>query len=421
MTLSDMAAALRQTVTARAAGAALVLTALAASAVSAAAPQVVGIAATVVNDVRIKGAASPQFRPAADRQRVALADQVQTGRSSRLQLLLLDKSHFTVGANARLTIDRFVYDPAGGSLTASVAKGAFRFMSGRGGSGRQAAIKSPAATIGIRGTLLDGVVGPAAMLIARGERAIPASIQSDPETATLVVLRGPGPRTQGNVSPGAVDVEAGGQTVTLDRPLQAAYVPYAGAQPIGPFTISLPGVARLNDLLLDPREILTDPNAPAQPYMAQPERERPFYDYPPPGAYGDGPGPRRGGGGSMGMPGIPGLNGVPNMPGRPDSPTRPTPPGRDVPQGNMQTPTVPDSTPPQAQPQDRPRPVPDQPSQQETDPRSGGRLYQPESQTPGTAPAPTSMPSPAPTASPTGSPNDPPPAGRSATKGPAVN
>ena len=95
-------------------------------------PQVVGIAAAVLNDVRIKPAAAPQPHRAALRERVVLADQVQTGQRSQLQLLLLDKSVFTVGANARLTIDRYVYDPsAGRSFSATVAKGAFRFMSGQ--------------------------------------------------------------------------------------------------------------------------------------------------------------------------------------------------------------------------------------------------------------------------------------------------
>ena len=89
---------------------------------------------------------------AALRERVALADQVQTGQRSQLQVLLLDRAVFTVGANARLTIDRYVYDPATGrAFSATVAKGAFRFMSGRRGDGSNSSIRTPVATIGIRG------------------------------------------------------------------------------------------------------------------------------------------------------------------------------------------------------------------------------------------------------------------------------
>ena len=122
----------------------LVILSLAIAAMAVAAPQVVGIAAAVVNDVRIRSAGVANFNKASVRQRVALADQVQTGGESRLQLLLLDKSKFTVGANARLTIDRFVYDPKGSSsFSASVAKGAFRFMSGKSGRDNNSSIKSP--------------------------------------------------------------------------------------------------------------------------------------------------------------------------------------------------------------------------------------------------------------------------------------
>jgi hypothetical protein len=228
---------------------ALILLSLAGAGI-AAAPQVVGINAAVLNDVRIRSAGTPQPRPAVVRQRVALADQIQTGQRSQLQVLLLDKSVFTVGANAQLMIDRFVYDPGRGkSFAASVAKGAFRFMSGRSDRGGSASVSTPVATIGIRGTIFDGVVGPDAIAIASGERGIDRSIRGDPATASLIILRGPGKRTQGKALAGAITVTAAGQTVSLDQPLLAAYVPARGVAPIGPFTISLSGLARVQALI----------------------------------------------------------------------------------------------------------------------------------------------------------------------------
>jgi hypothetical protein len=228
---------------------ALILLSLAGAGI-AAAPQVVGINAAVLNDVRVRSAGTPQPRPAVVRQRVALADQIQTGQRSQLQVLLLDKSVFTVGANAQLMIDRFVYDPASGkSFAASVAKGAFRFMSGRSDRGGNASVNTPVATIGIRGTIFDGVVGPDAIAIASGERGIDRSIRGDPATASLIILRGPGKRTQGKALAGAITVTAAGQTVSLDQPLLAAYVPARGVAPIGPFTISLSGLARVQALI----------------------------------------------------------------------------------------------------------------------------------------------------------------------------
>ncbi|NML04300.1 FecR domain-containing protein [Sphingomonas sp. G-3-2-10] len=232
-------------------GLALATSAAAIAIVAAAAPvaeQIVGAATAVKNDVRIRKPAGGVARPVALRQRIALGDGVQTGAKSQLQIVLLDRSVFTVGANARVTIDRFVYDPGRpSSVGATVTRGAFRFMSGRGGS-NGSSIRTPVASIGVRGTILEGVVGPDAALIAAGERAV-GRIASDPETASLIVRRGPGRATQGGARPGAIDVSAGGRTVTADRPLQAIYVPRAGAAPIGPFPISNAGLMQLQAIL----------------------------------------------------------------------------------------------------------------------------------------------------------------------------
>jgi len=213
-----------------------------------AASQVIGIAATVLNQVRIQPSGAPE-RPLLVRERIALGDGIETGQRSQAQLLLLDKSTFTIGANARLTIDRFVYDPNKRSLAASVAKGAFRFMSGRPDRRGDASISTPVSTIGIRGTIVEGVVGREAIAIASHEQAVSANLKSDPETASLIVLRGPGVGNKLSVAPGAITVTAGNKTVALDRPMLAAYVPEPGAAPIGPFTLSADGLRRLESLV----------------------------------------------------------------------------------------------------------------------------------------------------------------------------
>lgn len=226
---------------------------LAGAAMAAGAPQVVGIAAAVLNDVAIASGTAAQLRPAVLRERVALADRVQTGQRSQLQLMLLDHSTFTVGANARLTIDRFVYDPArGGAFDATVAKGAFRFLSGRRSVPGASSIRTPIATIGIRGTAIDGVVGADAVTIAQGEPGVGRGVSSDPETASLIVLRGPGAATEAGLTVGAVLVAAGGATVLLQSPMQAAYVPRPGAAPIGPFALSPAGLERIERLIQVP-------------------------------------------------------------------------------------------------------------------------------------------------------------------------
>ena len=208
----------------------------------------VGVAAAVVGEVRLSNAQSPKPKAVSVRQRIALADLIQTGKSGRLQVLLLDRSTFTIGANSALRIDRFVFDPARGrNAGATVVRGAFRFMSGQSNRGNSATISSPVATIGIRGTILEGVVGDDARDIAKHEIKAVREVDADKKEATLVVLRGPGPGTESGVEVGSASVTSGGVTVELTEPMQAAFVPRAGAAPIGPFRISPEGLASLHD------------------------------------------------------------------------------------------------------------------------------------------------------------------------------
>ncbi|MEA3004125.1 MAG: hypothetical protein QOH81_2913 [Sphingomonadales bacterium] len=212
----------------------------------------VGTQAAIRNKVEIRSAQTRKTRPAVLRERVILNDEVRTGGASQLQILLLDRTVFTVGANARVAIDRFVYDPAANSraVGVSVARGAFRFMSGRtlGKPVGPVSVRTPVATIGIRGTIFEGVVGEDAVRIAKNEPAV-GKVKADDDDASLIVLRGPGPRTQGDTRAGAIDVSAGGSAVTLDGPGLAVYAPRRGAPLIGPFRISPAGLLALQALL----------------------------------------------------------------------------------------------------------------------------------------------------------------------------
>ncbi|MXO90469.1 FecR family protein [Pontixanthobacter aquaemixtae] len=224
---------------------AIVLTA----APAASAPVQVGIAALVVGDVRMSNASITKPRKIARRARLFWGDTVQTKSNSKLQILLLDRSSLTIGSKASLTIDRFVYDPnKSRTLSSSVIRGAFRYMSGRRTGNSTATVSSPVGTIGIRGTVLDGIVGKEAKDIAEDEPFLDG-VKSDKNTATLVVLRGPGASTEAGLTVGSADVTAAGKTVLLDQPSLAAYIPRPGAQPIGPFRLSGPGLAKLQDEL----------------------------------------------------------------------------------------------------------------------------------------------------------------------------
>lgn len=220
--------------------------------IAAAQANAVGVNAAVRNQVQIRRGTAAPVR-AVVRQRVALNDQISTGPASQLQILLLDRSTFTVGSNARLTIDRFVYDPARNSRSvgASATRGTFRFMSGRQlrRPAGTVSVRTPVASIGVRGTIFEGAVGADAMQIAAAEPAVGAAAGGDPETATLIILRGPGPAAQRGIAPGSIEVQAGDRTIVLDRPGQALYVPRLGAAPVGPFRISDAGLASMQALL----------------------------------------------------------------------------------------------------------------------------------------------------------------------------
>ena len=216
---------------------------------AASAPVQVGIAATVVGDVRMSNATIKKAVKIPRRQRLAWGDALSTRKKSKLQILLLDRSSLTIGSNAQLTINRFVYDPGKErSLSATVGKGAFRFMSGRKSKKSSASVSSSVGTIGIRGTALDGVVGKDAVEIARKEPFLDG-VKSDKDSAMLVVLRGPGANRSGDLDVGLAEVSAAGKTVTLDQPILAAYIPRPGAQPIGPFKLSAGGLSKLQDQL----------------------------------------------------------------------------------------------------------------------------------------------------------------------------
>jgi len=212
----------------------------------------VGINAAIRNSVQMRTAARP-LHPAVLRERVSIGDEVQTGSASVLQILLLDKTAFTVGANARVKIDRFVYDPnrSTSSVGVSVAQGAFRFMSGKSlrGAPGQSSVKTPIASIGIRGTIFEGVIGNDALRIAKGEAAVGAAIKGDAATATLIVLRGPGQTSQGDEKPGAVDITIGDRIVAIETPGLAVFIPGPNQAPIGPFPLSEAGFDALQALL----------------------------------------------------------------------------------------------------------------------------------------------------------------------------
>ncbi len=78
---------------------------------------------------------------------------VTTHANDRAHLVFLDGSSLTVGPNARLTIDKFVYDPNSktGELALTATQGVFRLVGGKISKTNPITINTPSSTIGIRG------------------------------------------------------------------------------------------------------------------------------------------------------------------------------------------------------------------------------------------------------------------------------
>lgn len=86
---------------------------------------------------------------------VYLNEVVETGEESALVITFSDGSKLTLGESAKVVIDKYVYSPAGSdsSQVLTLTKGAFRFLSGAMPKAN-VQIKTPAVSIGIRGTEL---------------------------------------------------------------------------------------------------------------------------------------------------------------------------------------------------------------------------------------------------------------------------
>lgn len=97
---------------------------------------------------------------------VHLQEEISTGDAARLELTFDDGTVLTLGEQARLVIDEFVYNPADGLERMAVsANGAFRFVSAaltRADS--EISVATPVALLGVRGTdfwggPIDGAFG----------------------------------------------------------------------------------------------------------------------------------------------------------------------------------------------------------------------------------------------------------------------
>jgi len=87
-------------------------------------------------------------------------DVITTDAAGRAEIKLLDNTRLVVGPNSKITIDDFVFKPdrTAAEVSLSALRGAFRFIGGASDAGAYS-IKTPTATLGIRGTAVDFTIG----------------------------------------------------------------------------------------------------------------------------------------------------------------------------------------------------------------------------------------------------------------------
>ncbi|MBT6927832.1 MAG: hypothetical protein HN984_16655, partial [Marinovum sp.] len=90
-------------------------------------------------------------------------DVIETDEDGAVGLEFADESTFSLGDSGRMVLDDMVYEPGGedNSMGVSLVSGAFTFVSGQISKADPdaMALKTPVATIGIRGTSLAGKIG----------------------------------------------------------------------------------------------------------------------------------------------------------------------------------------------------------------------------------------------------------------------
>lgn len=133
--------------------------------------------------VALEGEASFGTAPAHVEDPVYMYNTITTGQDSKVLVLLIDDTQLTLGENSELTFDEFVFDPYDAEenkARVSVARGAFKWVSGMISKRKEPDVKINTAygAIGIRGTIIWGgrTEGGYGVFVQEGEALVQALI-----------------------------------------------------------------------------------------------------------------------------------------------------------------------------------------------------------------------------------------------------
>ena len=115
----------------------------------------IGVAAAVKNQVQGRAGAL------AVGSSVFANERIKTGDAAAAQLMFADKTVLNMGPKAELLLDKYVYNPnrGTGQVVVNAVQGSMRFVTGAQNPTNYS-IKTPVATLGIRGTIVDLQISP---------------------------------------------------------------------------------------------------------------------------------------------------------------------------------------------------------------------------------------------------------------------
>jgi hypothetical protein len=175
---------------------------------------------------------------------VEMNDTVSTAKA-KAELTFEDKTTVRLNEHSKMVIDDFVYDPKKGTgkLAINMALGTARYASGQiaKNNPQQVAIKTPTATIAVRGTDFSMTVD---------------------ELGRSLVMLLPSCSPNGGCVTGVIEVSSLAGVVLLDVPYQATMVASAYTSPSAPVVLKL-DQANINNMLIisQPPELQDDTQA----------------------------------------------------------------------------------------------------------------------------------------------------------------
>lgn len=121
-----------------------------------AATEVTDIGKTTVVVRTVTGTLATQVRKLVIHEDVRQSEVIATAPDAASEIEFVDGTKITIGPSARVTLDKFIYDPdpAKGAFFINLAQGVFRFVTGNMAH-QSYSIKTPSGTIGVRGTSIN--------------------------------------------------------------------------------------------------------------------------------------------------------------------------------------------------------------------------------------------------------------------------